>query len=111
MTAAALDPIRFEVVRNALTSATEEMAATIRRAAYSTNIKTRADFSCCFLDRDLRVVAQSFAQPIHLGNLSNLVPNAVRQYGADRLVEFVDVNRMPALFAPGHLDRRDVPAL
>ncbi len=82
-----IDPIRFEVVRNALTSATEEMAATIRRAAYSTNIKTRADFSCCFLDRQLRVVAQSFAQPIHLGNLSNLVPNAVRQYGADRLVD------------------------
>ncbi len=84
---AAIDPIRFEVVRNALTSATEEMAATIRRAAYSTNIKTRADFSCCFLDRQLRVVAQSFAQPIHLGNLSNLVPNAIRQYGAERLVD------------------------
>ena len=83
----AIDPIRFEVVRNALTSATEEMAATIRRAAYSTNIKTRADFSCCFLDRHLRVVAQSFAQPIHLGNLSNLVPNAIRRYGAERLVD------------------------
>jgi N-methylhydantoinase B len=81
----ALDPIRFEVIRGALVSAAEEMAATIQRSAYSTNIKTRRDFSCCLLDRDLRVVAQSFAQPVHLGSLTNLVPNAARAYGIDRL--------------------------
>ena len=38
------DPITFEVVRHALTEATEEMAVALRRSAYSTNIKTRADF-------------------------------------------------------------------
>jgi len=58
-----LDPIMFEVIRNALTSATEEMALTLRLSAYSTNIKTRADFSCAFFDADLRSVAQAFAQP------------------------------------------------
>ena len=40
----AFDPITFEVVRHALTEATEEMAVALRRSAYSTNIKTRADF-------------------------------------------------------------------
>ena len=39
------DPIQFEVIRNALLEATEEMAIALRRSAYSTNIKTRADFS------------------------------------------------------------------
>ena len=34
-----LDPIRFEVIRHALVEATEEMAITLRRSAYSTNIK------------------------------------------------------------------------
>jgi hypothetical protein len=36
--ATAIDPIRLEVVRNAATSAIEEMADTTRRAANSTNI-------------------------------------------------------------------------
>jgi N-methylhydantoinase B len=80
-----LDPIRFEVIRNALVAATEEMAATLRRSAYSTNVKTRADFSCSFFDRDLRAVAQAFTQPVHLGSLVELVPRAVRAYGVDRL--------------------------
>lgn len=80
-----LDPIRFEVIRNALGAATDEMAATLRRSAYSTNVKTRGDFSCSFFDRDLRAVAQAFTQPVHLGSLVELVPRAVRTYGAERL--------------------------
>jgi N-methylhydantoinase B len=80
-----LDPITFEVIRNALVEATEEMAVTMRRTAYSTNIKTRSDFSCAFFDRDLRVTAQAFTQPVHLGSFVELVPRAVRAYGPDRL--------------------------
>ncbi len=79
------DPIKFEVVRNALVEATEEMAVTLRRSAYSTNIKTRADFSCAFFDCQLRPVAQAFTQPVHLGSLAILVPRAVRQYGAENM--------------------------
>ena len=82
---ASIDPVRFEVVRNALLAITEEMGATLRRAAYSTNIKTRGDFSCAFFDRNLQTIAQAFAQPAHLGSLAHIVPHAVREYGADRL--------------------------
>src|SRR3954467_4424340 len=78
------DPIRFEVIRNAMLAATEEMAITLRRSAYSTNIKTRADFSCSFFDKELRVVAQAFPQPVHLGSFVELVPRAVRAYGPER---------------------------
>ncbi|HVC32673.1 MAG TPA: hydantoinase B/oxoprolinase family protein, partial [Chloroflexota bacterium] len=80
-----LDPITFEVIRNALTEATEEMALALRRSAYSTNIKTRQDFSCAFFDRQLRVIAQAFSQPVHLGSFVELVPRAVRAYGPERL--------------------------
>ncbi|MCY4435897.1 MAG: hydantoinase B/oxoprolinase family protein [Chloroflexi bacterium] len=82
---AAFDPITFEVVRHALTEATEEMAVALRRSAYSTNIKTRADFSCAFFDRDLNVVAQAFCQAVHLGSLVHLVPIAIRAYGPENL--------------------------
>ena len=80
-----VDPVRFEVIRNALLAITEEMGATLRRAAYSTNIKTRGDFSCAFFDRELRTIAQAFAQPSHLGSLAHIVPRAIKTYGAEKL--------------------------
>jgi N-methylhydantoinase B len=82
---AALDPITFEVIRNALVAATDEMVLTLRRSAYSTNIKTRSDFSCAFFDAELRAVAQGFTQPVHLGSMVEQVPHAVRTYGPERL--------------------------
>src|SRR5437667_423661 len=80
-----IDPVRFEVIRNALLAITEEMGATLRRAAYSTNIKTRGDFSCAFFDRELRTIAQAFAQPSHCGSLAAMLPRAIRTYGAGKL--------------------------
>jgi N-methylhydantoinase B len=80
-----LDPITFEVIRNALVAATDEMVLALRRSAYSTNIKTRSDFSCAFFDAQLRSVAQGFAQPVHLGSMVEQVPKAVLDYGAEAL--------------------------
>ena len=68
-----------------LLAITEEMGATLRRAAYSTNIKTRGDFSCAFFDRQLRTIAQAFAQPSHLGSLAHIVPRAIAAYGPEHL--------------------------
>ena len=80
-----MDPVTFEVIRNALVNVTEEMALTVRRAAYSTNIKTRADFSCAFFDNRLRCIAQSFAQPPHPISLATIAPASIEEFGADRL--------------------------
>jgi N-methylhydantoinase B len=82
-----VDPISFEVIRNALVAATDEMVLALKRSAYSTNIKTRSDFSCAFFDAELRSVAQGFAQPVHLGSMSEQVPSAIRAYGAGTLRE------------------------
>jgi N-methylhydantoinase B len=80
-----VDPILFEVIRNGLVEVTEEMGVTLRRSAYSTNIKTRADFSCVLMDTQLRSVAQGFAQPTHLGSMVELVPKVVTDFGPERL--------------------------
>ncbi len=82
---ATVDPISFEVIRNALVAATDEMVLALKRSAYSTNIKTRSDFSCAFFDADLRSVAQAFTQPVHLGSMVQQVPHAIRRYGAESL--------------------------
>ena len=65
------------MIRNALVAATDEMVLALKRSAYSTNIKTRSDFSCAFFDAELRSVAQGFAQPVHLGSMVEQVPNAM----------------------------------
>src|SRR4051812_28020459 len=85
MSIVAVDPITFEVIRNALVAATDEMVLALKRSAYSTNIKTRSDFSCAFFDAQLRSVAQGFAQPVHLGSMVEQVPKAVLAYGAENL--------------------------
>src|SRR5204862_4504567 len=75
-----MDAIAFEVIRNALVAATDEMVLALRRSAYSTNIKTRSDFSCAFFDAELRGVAQGFTQPVHLGSMVEQTPRAIRDY-------------------------------
>ena len=80
-----MDPIQFEVIRSAFDAAADEMGAALRKAAYSTNIKTRGDFSCALFDARLRLIAQSFSQPVHLASMSRMIPNAVRQYGRENL--------------------------
>jgi N-methylhydantoinase B len=80
-----IDPVRFEVIRHARLVITEEMGVTLRRAVHSTHIKTRGDFSCAFFGRQLRTIAQAFAQPSHLGSLAHIVPQAIAAYGSERL--------------------------
>jgi N-methylhydantoinase B len=114
----AVDAISFEVIRNALVAATDEMVLALRRSAYSTNIKTRSDFSCAFFDAGLRCVAQGFAQPVHLGSMVEQIPRAVRDYGPQNLgpgdvvitndpfpsgVHLNDVSLISPVFARGEL--------
>jgi len=80
-----IDPIKFEVIRNGFLESTEEMAVALRKSAYSTNIKTRCDFSCAFFDKELRNIAQSFSQPNHLGSLAGTVKQAITEYGSAKL--------------------------
>ena len=79
------DPILFEVIRNALVEATEEMSVSLQRTSYSTNIKTRLDYSCAYVDARGRMVAQAFCQPAHLVTIGRLVPRAVGEHGAENL--------------------------
>jgi N-methylhydantoinase B len=80
-----MDPILFEVIRNALLEATEEMSACLQRTAYSTNVKTRLDYSAGFVDARGRMVAQAFCQPAHLVTIGRIVPRAVAEYGPENL--------------------------
>jgi N-methylhydantoinase B len=87
VTPSEIDSLRLEVIKNALLAVTDEMSAALQRSAFSTNIKTRGDFSCAIFDAQCRLVAQSFSQPTHLGSLVHSVPSAISEFGAERLEE------------------------
>ena len=53
-----IDPIAFEVFKNALFSIADEMALTILRTAYSGVLKDVMDYSTAFCDGEGRTVAQ-----------------------------------------------------
>jgi N-methylhydantoinase B len=74
MSALKIDPARFEVVKNALTCAAEEMKIVLAKTAYSPLLKVAGDYSCGIFDTTGNMVAQGPDLPIHLGSM----PDAVR---------------------------------
>ena len=74
------DPARFEVVKNALTSAAEEMKIVLAKTAYSPLLKVAGDYSCGIFDTDGNMVAQGPDLPIHLGSMPDAVRAVVRAF-------------------------------
>jgi N-methylhydantoinase A/oxoprolinase/acetone carboxylase beta subunit/N-methylhydantoinase B/oxoprolinase/acetone carboxylase alpha subunit len=79
-----LSAVQLEVVRHALAGVADEMGAALRRAAYSPNIKERADCSAAVFAPDGQMVAQAEHIPVHLGAMPRSVEAAIDRFG-DRL--------------------------
>jgi len=66
-----IDPIRLEVIRNALVAASEEMSITIWRTSRSTVVREILDFSTAVFDAEGNNIAQSARIPVHLNSMSD----------------------------------------
>src|SRR5437763_7265173 len=77
-----IDPARFEVVKNALYSAAEEMKVVLAKTAYSPLLKVAGDYSCGLFDVAGDMVAQGPDLPIHLGSMPLAVKAVIRAFGA-----------------------------
>ena len=75
------DPITVEIFKHLFASVAEEMGVTLRRTAYSPNIKERLDFSCALFDGEGRLLAQAAHIPVHLGAMPASVRSAIEQCG------------------------------
>ena len=67
MTNRRLDPITFEVVKNALSSIADEMALVIMRSAYSPVVRDSMDYSTALCDRHGQIIAQGLTLAVQLG--------------------------------------------
>jgi N-methylhydantoinase B len=73
----ARDPIELEIFKSLYHSIAEEMGATLRRTAFSPNIKERRDYSCAVFDGDGEVIAMGDHMPVHLGSMPMSVQAAI----------------------------------
>jgi N-methylhydantoinase B/oxoprolinase/acetone carboxylase alpha subunit len=76
-----LDPASLQVLISRLTGIAEEMGAVLRRAAYSPNIKERADCSAALFTASGEMLVQAEHIPVHLGSMPASVRAAIDACG------------------------------
>ena len=82
-TRSAIDPIDFELFKNAIFSIADEMALTVFRTTYSAVLKDNMDYSTGFADGDGRLAAQGLTLPGHLGSVPTALAAVMRHYKDD----------------------------
>ncbi len=75
------DPVRLELIKNAIGSVVDEMVLTIIRIAYSSIMKDTMDLSSAFCDRRGRMIAQGLSLPLHLGSVPDAMDAVIAKYG------------------------------
>lgn len=79
-----IDPIELEIFKNLFHSISEEMGASLRRTAFSPNIKERRDYSCALFDAKGNVIAMGDHMPVHLGSMPMSVKAALNASELER---------------------------
>ena len=76
-----LGPAELQVLISRLTGVAEEMGAVLRRAAFSPNIKERADCSAALFTPEGELLVQAEHIPVHLGSMPASVRAAIAAFG------------------------------
>ncbi len=75
-----MNSIQLSLFSSRIDAVCEEMGAVLQRAAFSTNIKDRLDFSCAVFDREGELCAQAAHIPVHLGSMAYAMRGIVSQF-------------------------------
>ena len=75
-----MDPASLQVLISRLTGIAEEMGSVLRRAAYSPNIKERADCSAALFTASGELLVQAEHIPVHLGSMPASVAAAIEAF-------------------------------
>ncbi len=79
-----IDSVELEIFKNLFHSISEEMGASLRRTAFSPNIKERRDYSCALFDAAGNVIAMGDHMPVHLGSMPMSVKAALNAFQLER---------------------------
>ncbi len=75
-----MNPIQLSLFVSRLTAVCDEMAAVLRNAALSPNIRDRLDFSCAVFDAGGALCAQAAHIPVHLGSMAYAMADLVARF-------------------------------
>jgi len=77
-----IDPITFEVIKNALGAVADEMALVVMRSAYSAVVRDSMDYSTAVADRDGQIVAQGLTLAVQLGSFPDCLALLIDEHRA-----------------------------
>ena len=77
---ATVDQIAFELFKNAMFAAADEMAVTVCRTTYSGVLRDNMDFSTSIEDSAGTVISQGLTLPMHLGSVNTALRAVLDQY-------------------------------
>lgn len=77
------NPVQLEIFQSLFHAIAEEMGATLKRTAFSPNIKERRDYSCAIFDNHGDMIAQGDHMPVHLGSMPLSVRAAIENRHID----------------------------
>src|SRR5437868_2697638 len=72
-----INPVQLEIFKSLFHAIAEEMGATLKRTAFSPNIKERRDYSCAVFNAAGEMIAQGDHMPVHLGSMPLSVKAAI----------------------------------
>lgn len=75
----AMNPIELSIFSSRIAAVSDEMGAVLKRAAFSTNIKDRLDYSCAVFDAAGALCAQAAHIPVHLGSMAYAMADLVER--------------------------------
>ena len=109
-----MNPVELTLFASRLNAVCDEMGGVLRRAAFSTNIRDRLDFSCAIFDAAGDLCAQAAHIPVHLGSMAyamRSIVNRVSWMPGDTLVfndPYLGGTHLPdvTLVSPVFLDDR-----
>jgi N-methylhydantoinase B len=78
-----IDPVKRELVKNALVTIADNIMLSVVRTARSTVVKNNMDFSASICDADGQMVAQGLAVPAHLGATMPALEGCMDYFGND----------------------------
>lgn len=84
-----MDAVELGVFSSRLDAVCEEMGLVLQKAAFSSNIRDRLDFSCAIFDAEGQLCAQAAHIPVHLGSMAYAMQSIVagtRWQAGDQLI-------------------------
>lgn len=78
-----IDPVRRELLKNALVTTADNALVMVMRTARTSNVKNSMDFSAAVCDGAGRLVAQGVAVPVHLGVVMPALEACLAHFGDD----------------------------